>query len=186
MPVLTSPTPLHLTIRTCQPFRLILVILVLLIPGQLLAQTPQQTSANQSQEPACISPKIFNFKDIRAAAVYEYNRASANLDSRYSKQDIQYNLSQDEIKEVKTAFNFGGVDGSELGANPSAYVYLRDSDGNTIKVRMIGRHYLLFGNNWKNLCPLSEEGGRILEEHRQPYSPSPRPEARVSSLHKHQ
>jgi len=186
MAILTSFAPMILKLTTRKPFRLVFIALVLLFPGQLWAQTPQRAAANKNEQPVCLSPKLFNFTDIRAAAVYEYNRASANLDSPYSRQDIQYNLSPDEIKEVKRAFDFGGVDGSELGASPSAYVYLKDSAGKTMKVKMIGRHYLLYGNNWKNLCPLSEEGGRILEVRRQIFVPSARPEARVSSLHKHQ
>lgn len=181
-PILIAPKHLSKAIGALLP--LSLLALITLFPGDLWAQTPKRTSTSAQPQAACGRSISLNFGQIVGIAVYDYNSAASKLDLPYNVRDIQFTLSPDEVGQVATALDYRGVDGREIGASPCAYVFLKYSSGKVKKARVIGWRYLVLGNDWQNMCPLPENSGRILEEHKQP-APT-KPEAQMGVIPKPQ
>jgi hypothetical protein len=134
--------------------------------------SPLQSGRPETQNSEAVLAKVakpFSFKQIVAIAVYPYREKYADLDPKKCPMNFAA-FKSDEVKEIAGPFLWGksingSPDGADMGSAPDAYIYFRDSAGNTSKAaRVVGAwQFILVDNDWEKLRPVTEAGSQILK-----------------------
>jgi hypothetical protein len=99
-----------------------------------------------------------------AVAVYRYAYAYTDL----SPAAIEFSItSAPDVASVVGGVDMThSIDGSTLGTEPNAYVYVKNGSGAIHQYRVVlDWSYLLDGENWKTLHPISAAAATTLRAH---------------------
>lgn len=102
-------------------------------------------------------------KSTKAIAIYDTRTGKNNL----KPEEINYTITDEKkVDELLNEVDFNSyLDGTNIGSAPNAFMYVRDENGNvTMYTVLVAWQYLLSGDKWNDLTPISKKGSELIRK----------------------